>query len=215
MDRHGIFAAVGVLLPDRFIDGPGGIDLAGIFHQELENFIFDGGQADLISVHRHGLRPVVQNDAADGDGAAVLHGLGTQPVIPAQVAPDPGQDLHGHEGLGDVVIGPHIQAQDLVLGLGFGGEQQNGHIGKLPDPGGGGDAVHIGHHHIQQHQMDVPAFDDFQSLGSVLRLKKAIPLRGQVNFQCIDNFRLIVADQNVVHQNHLLCVHIIAHSFLR
>jgi hypothetical protein len=98
------------------------------------------------------------------------------------MTPYPGQHLHGNEGFGDIVIGTHIQAQDLILGFGLGGQKQNGSIGNLPDFCGGGNAVHLGHHDIQQNQMDVVFLNGFQRFFSGKGFVEPVALGGKIYF---------------------------------
>ena len=206
MYRHGPLAAQGRLLPDRLIEHLGGKHLAGIRHQQMQYGIFRGGQGHGFPLHRNGFRPVIQGDAADGDVAGGGLRAAAQMGIAPQLRTHPGQHLHGNEGLGNIIIRPHIQPQHLILGFGFGGKQNNRGVGKFPDPGGGGDAVHDRHHHIQQNQVDVVVLDNVQGLLASVSLEQAVPLRGQVNLQRIDDIRLIVADQNVIHSRSPLSV---------
>ena len=62
-----------------------------------------------------------------------------------------------------------------------------------------GDAVHAGHHHVQQRQMDVLAVDDLECLRAVSGLKHAIALSGEVDAQRGDDILFVVADKNVIH----------------
>ena len=47
--------------------------------------------------------------------------------------------------------------------------------------------------------MNVVVFGDLHRLGAGEGLKQIVPLGGQVYFQRVDDIRLIVANQNVVH----------------
>ena len=198
MDGHGALAAQGRLPPDGLIEGLGGVDLAGVGHEQVEDGVLRRGQAHALSLHGDGFGPVVHGDAADGQ-AVRLRLMAAETGVPPQLGPDPGQDLHGDKGLGDVVVGSYVEPQYLVLGFGLGGEQNNGHIGKFPDLRRGGHAVHNGHHHVQQYQMDALLLHGLHRLGPVLGLVKLIALRGQINFQSIDNVRLIVANEYLIH----------------
>ena len=164
----------------------------------MQNGILRRCQGNRLSLHGNGFGPVIQADAADGQGLWCFL-VTAQAGEPAQLGPDPGQHLHRHKGLGDVVVGPHVEAQHLVLGFGFGREQDDGHIGKLPDLCRSGNAVHHRHHHIQQHQMDVLFPNHIHGLPAVEGLKELIPLRGQVDLQRVYNVRLVVANQNPIH----------------
>ncbi len=181
MDGHGTLAAQGLLPPDGFVEGLGGEHLAGVGHEQMQNCVFRGGQGDVFPIHGHGLGPVVQRDAADDDVSGAVRRVAAQACVPAQHGPDPGQNLHGDEGLGDVVVGAHVQAQDLVLSLGLGGEQDDGGVGKLPDFGGGGEAVHDGHHDVQQNQVDVVFLHHIQSLLAGEGLEEIVALGGEVD----------------------------------
>jgi hypothetical protein len=92
-----------------------------------------------------------------------------------------------------------IQAQHLVLSLGLGGEQDDGGIGDVPDPGGGGDAVHDGHHDVQQNQVDIIVLHHFQGFLAGKGFKQIVALGGKVDLQGVDDIRLVITDQNVVH----------------
>ena len=126
-------------------------------------------------------------------------GHAAQLGVPAQLAFYPGQQFHRIKGFGHVVIRPHVQAQHLVAVLAFGGEQDNRHVAGLAQPGSGGNAVHGGHHHIQQNQMQRFPGGNLQRLCPVFRFKQGIALAGQVNFQRGTDVRVIVTDQNIIH----------------
>ena len=55
------------------------------------------------------------------------------------------------------------------------------------------------HHHVQQNQVNVVVFRDLHRLRAGERLKQIVPLGGQVYFQRVDDVRLVVANQNIVH----------------
>ena len=199
VDGNGTFAAQSRLLPDGFIEGLGGKHLAGILHQQMQNGIFRGSQGYGLTLHQYGLGTVIQGDSADGQFVLGCQRPGTQLGIAAQLAADSRQHLHGNKGLGDVIIGTYVQAQHLILCLRLGSQKNNGGIGQLPDLGGGGNAVHDRHHNIQQNQVDIMLFYDFQGFRTGESFKKLVPLRCQIDFQRIHNIRLVITDQNVVH----------------
>ena len=199
MHCHGALAAQRRLLPDGFIEHLGGEHLSGVCHQKVQNGVLRGREGHRFPLHGDGFGAVVQDDAANGDAAAALLRAAAQLGIPAQLGTHPRQYLHRHKGLGDIVVRPHVQPQHLVLRLGLGGKQNDGRVGKFPDFGGRRDTVHHGHHHVQQNQVDVIVFRNFHRLGAGEGLKQIVPLGGQVYFQRVDDIRLIVANQNVVH----------------
>jgi len=74
----------------------------------------------------------------------------------AQHGLDPGLQLPGGKGFGNVVIGPRIQAGDFVLLVAPGREHDNGHIpGPVIAPQAAGqlEARHAGQHPVQQNHV--------------------------------------------------------------
>ncbi len=74
---------------------------------------------------------------------------------PAQVGPHPGQKLLNGKGLHQVVVGPGVQALDLVLNAVLGGEDEDGHVGGFADAPGHLNPVHDGEHQVQDDQVGV------------------------------------------------------------
>ena len=204
MYRHSAFAAESGFLPHGLIQSLGGINFAGMLHQELQNAVLRRSQSSGYTFYRHGFGPVIQGDAADGDFVRLFSGMAAQLGKPAQLGTNPGKYLHRHKGLGDVIIGAYVQTEDHVLGFGLGGEQNDGDVGNFPDFCGGGNAVHHRHHNVQQHQMDLLIPNQFQGLGAVGGLVKTVPFRGQIDPQGTDDIRLVIANQNVVHGSYPL-----------
>lgn len=59
-------------------------------------------------------------------------------------------------GLGQVIVRAHFKTGHFIVQLGFGGEHEDGEVGGgeiLPQAAGHFVAVHVGHHHVQQHQV--------------------------------------------------------------
>ena len=198
VDRHRVLAAEGGVLPHLAVDLPGGEHLSRVLQQQLQNVVLCGGQGHRVPVQSDGLLPVVHLDAPQGQH---LRPAGAAPKleIPPQLAADPGRHLHRVEGLGDVVVRPHVQPQDLIRVLALGGQQDHRHIAHLPELRKGGDAVHLRHHDVQQHQVDVLPVQDVQGLLAGVGLQKTIVRICQIDLQGVDDVPLVVADQNVVH----------------
>ena len=123
--------------------------------------------------------------------------------IPPQLGPDPGQQLHGVEGLGHIVVGPHVQSQHLVRILGLGRQQDHRQVVALPQAGHGGDAVHPRHHHVQQDQVHLLPVQQPQGLIAVIGRQHPVALGGQIDVQGRHDVLFIVADQDGVHGDRL------------
>jgi len=83
---------------------------------------------------------------------------------------DPGDHLHHTEGLGQIVVGPGIQGQDLVIfrTLGSCHDHGNGSGGRgSPESFQDRNAVHTGQHHIQQDQSGLVPGQGFKQAGAV------------------------------------------------
>ena len=118
-----------------------------------------------------------------------------------QVGVDPGDDLFRLERLGDVVHRAQLQALDLVLGVGEGGEVDDGDVAQ----GGVGlqaaadlKAVHVRHHDVQEDQGGPGLLGDGQGAGAVFGHQQLIAPAVQGLMQ-----HLQVGDV-VVHQQYLL-----------
>ena len=111
----------------------------------------------------------------------------------------PGQDLLHLKGLGDVVVGTHLEAGDLVDGLALGGEHDDGHLGRLTDGAADAPAVETGEHQVQQHQIRLGGAEELQTLVAVGGGDDPIALFLQIEPQELRNVGI------VLHDEHGLC----------
>ena len=135
----------------------------------------------------------------------VLLRAAPQGGVPPELRLDPGQDLDGVEGLGDIVVRPDVETQHLVGVLALGGEQDDGDICALPQLGGGPDAVQARHHHVHEDQVDVVLLHQLQGLQTVVGVVGLVALAGEVDVQGGDDIPVVVADENVIQRAHSLC----------
>ena len=165
MDVHRPDVAAVLVGPDGVQQRLPGVDPAGVAHQEFHHIKLLGGEHDqlLSLVGVPGIQ--VQGDVACRQAVAGL--LFLRGACPAQERPDPGLQLQDIEGLGQVVIGAVVEADELVHVLHLGGEEDDGHIGKLPDLAAGGEPVHNGHHHVQNDQVRLLFLGHLHSLLAV------------------------------------------------
>ena len=72
----------------------------------------------------------------------------------AQDCPDPGDHLFEAERLGDVVVTPHGQAGDLVVGAVAGGQEDDRQLATLvAQPASHRETVHVRQHHVEYQQV--------------------------------------------------------------
>ena len=75
--------------------------------------------------------------------------------VSPQLAFDPRHDLHGVEGLRDIIVRADVEAEDLIRVLAFRREQNDGDVARSAQPRQCFDPVHTGHHDVQQHELNV------------------------------------------------------------
>ena len=120
--------------------------------------------------------------------------------IAPQLGAHPGQHLHRIEGLGDIVICAHVQAQHLVSVLALGRQQYDGDVAGLPQLGHGGKSVHHGHHDVHEDEVHVLPGSHGQGLPAVVGGENAVALGLEIDLQRGDNILFIINDQNRVHR---------------
>ena len=118
---------------------------------------------------------------------------------------DPGQHLLHLEGLGDVIVRPHLKAGYLVLQLALGGEHDDGGLAGLPDLLADCPAVHAGQHDVQHHQIRLELVEFLQPRQSVPGDLALHLLLFQIDAQQVGNILVIFHDQYFSgHVQHLL-----------
>ena len=120
--------------------------------------------------------------------------------VPAQVGANTSNNLQRVEGFGDVVVRTHVQPQNLVGVLALGGEADDGHIAQLAQLGGGGDAVHTGHHDVHEHQVELVLLEQVNGLLAGVSTGDAVAFAGEVYFQSGYDVVIIVANENLIHE---------------
>ena len=191
--RYGIFVPDGRFLPDLFVNLPDGEHLPGMLHEQPEHAVFDGRQGNRFSVHQNGFGPVVQLDSAVGQYIRRLVHT-AEGGVPPQMGTHPGYQLHGIEGLGDVIVRSDVQPQNLVAGFAFGCEKQHRNVGVLPDFHRGGDSVHYRHHNVHQYQMHLFPGKDVQCFRPCVCRENSVSLRREIDFNGGNNIFFVVAD---------------------
>ena len=91
---------------------------AGILHQHLQNLKFLAAEGlDLLAIAKL-IGGAVQGNLPH---RKQIRQVG---ILPAQHGPYPGQQFHGGKRLGQIVVGPRVQALHPLGNLGAGGEEQ-------------------------------------------------------------------------------------------
>src|SRR5215203_2843213 len=99
-----------------------------------------------------------------------------QEALPAPAVPpeppedglDPGEQLLGVEGLGDVVVGPELEPDHLVYGLALGREQHHGNVTVLPHLLQYLEPAHPRQHDVENHEIQLLPTENPERLDPVL-----------------------------------------------
>src|SRR5699024_6489224 len=111
-------------------------------------------------------------------------------------------NLNGIEGLCDVVVSADIQPKDFVTVLTFCCQQNDGYVVLFSQFRCGGNVVHLWHHHVHEHQMDVVVGKHVQSFFSRKCREDFIIFRRKVNGQCGHNVLFVVTNQDIIHGSY-------------
>ena len=117
-----------------------------------------------------------------------------------QMGLHPLEEFGGLERLGDIVNCPQLEPLDQVIGLYLGGEKNDRNLpslGMFLEPPAGFEAVHFGHHDIEQDQVWYHLGDLLERLHAVLGDVELVPLLAQDGAQHLDILQGIVDDQDV------------------
>ena len=187
--HRAVVAGVGIA-PHKIHQRLPAVDPPGVFHQQLQQVVFLGGQVDGPAVP---------------DGHPLL-GVQTQiphrqqrpgRVGPARAAleqrPDAGLQLKNVEGLGHIVVCPAGEAHQLVGILAAGRQHDDGHIGKLPDLHARLRAGQHRHHQIENDQVEVVLLRQFHG---------GVPIIGGGDFISL----VLQIERDSLHQQ-LLVIH--------
>ena len=86
-------------------------------------------------------------------------------VVPPQQGPDPGNELRGRKRLAEIVVSSGRQSRHLFRVSGHGGKKEDGRIAAFTDAAADLEAVHAGHHNVQDDKVH-RAVNFFQSLAA-------------------------------------------------
>ena len=131
-----------------------------------------------------------------GEGQRLLGGvLGRHDA--AQQRAQPGEQLLEGEGLGEVVVGPGVEALDPVADGVAGGEHEDGYV----VPGGPQrarrlDPVESRHHHVHHDHVRVAGPEDGERLGAVGGQRDVVPVELQRAAQRVAHGAVVVDDEH-------------------
>jgi hypothetical protein len=180
-------------VPDLAHDLLAGDDLPRVPQQDPQQVEFLGGEVELGVAVPGATRLGVHPDAADRGGRR----LGG--AAPEQ-GPDPGEELGQPEGLGDVVIGARVEADDGVHLVGAGGEDQHGNgVPFGPDPPAHLEPVELGQADVQQDEVGPVRQRAVEGGRPVLRDLHLVALPAQRAGQRLGDGGVVLGEQHSGH----------------
>src|SRR4051794_29155885 len=152
---HDIRVRLGVVGPHRRQDLRLGEDAAGVEQEVPQQVELSGRQVDRLAGPEHLVVLGVELEVAEPEDAVAVTEAGA-----AEDRPDAGDDLAQAERLGQVVVGPGGEAEDLVLGGVAGRQEQHGHGHPLAaQPAGELEAVDVGQHDVEHDEIGAEPLD--------------------------------------------------------
>src|SRR5262245_22054940 len=116
--------------------------------------------------------------------------------------------LSGAEGLGDVVVGAHLEAHLLIHVAPLRGEQDHRDVARLLvalERLAGLVAVELRHHDVEHDQVGLLGLRLLDGLLAVERRDDRVPLHSKTEVEDVDDVDLVIHDQNLPlrHPSHL------------
>ena len=133
-----------------------------------------------------------------------LRGLefGAMGLVTGQSHADGGQQILLGDGFGQVIISTPVHALSNVHLVAFGGEKDEGEGccgGRCPEGAQDSMAIHVGHHHITNHQIGCMGLDGFETETSVFGDDGFESLHLKDERQVAAHLGMILDDDNLVH----------------
>jgi len=163
--------------------------------QELE---LGRGQADLPPLLGHPALGGVELDPAVGQDLPAGRLAAPAPAA-AEDGPDPGAELAQAEGLGQVVVGPDLEAEELVrLGVPR-GQHDDGDLAPRPDPARRLDPVEPRQVEVEDEEVEALPRGELDRLGAGEGLGHLVAEGGEVIAQDLVQLALVLDHEDPFH----------------
>ena len=165
--------------------------------QAVEQLQLLGGSLHHLALHPQLVAVHIQPQVVELNDALGALGSSRGGLAAAQHRFDAGHHFLGVKGLDHVVVGTQLQAQHFIKGLALGGEHHHRGVACLADAAAHFQAVHAGHHHVQQHHVGFDLIELFQAFLAVVGHRDLIALLGQVQPQQFADVGIVVHDEDL------------------
>jgi hypothetical protein len=196
---------VGADIPDLLQDLPLGDHAPRVLHEELQEHRLQ--QRELVDVLAGPDLEGLEVDLGFSDLRLLdVAGVATVPARPVAAAQQPlhPREQHGQvEGLGQVVVGPRLQAVHDVGGQALGRQHQDRHeVAGLPCAIGDGEAVDARQHDVEDHEVIArrPAGGEMgEGLGAVAHHVHLVAFELEVELHALGEVLLVFDDEQPSH----------------
>jgi hypothetical protein len=148
--------------------------------------------------------PLLQVFVPLGELGGLLLGLVVE-RLDAQHRLDPGHQGRLVDGLGQILVGARLEPGHDVLRVGFGGHQDDrdeGEVAVALEVLADLDAVHLGHHDVEQDQVRLPFAGERQAFLAVAGRVDLVAVDRKPGFEDVAVGRVVVDDENVRRISH-------------
>ena len=168
--------------------------------ESLEHGELARGERHLRAVAAQGARAEVELEVAEGDGGVLARGctgrVGGRAA--AQHRVNARQQLARIEGLGQIVVGPHLQPHDAVHVLALGGEQDDrGLVLLAPQAAQDGQAILARHHKVEDQEVVALAHPQTVQGGAAIGHEHRKAVLAEVAAQQVAQAGVVVDNQDL------------------
>ena len=175
--------------------------------QRLQQREFARGQGHVLGAVAVGapvafqpalIQPQRERAKIDAPARLARPGVRTQQALAAHHGLDAGQQLARVEGLGQVVVGAHLQAHDAVHGVSARGEHQDGDgLALRAQAAADGQAILARHHHVEHQHVKALALQQHIDRARTIDRAHAVALVAQVALQQRTQVGFVIGDQDL------------------
>src|ERR1044072_6206713 len=121
---------------------------------------------------------------------------------PAQHGLDSGEELAGGGGLGDIIVGAYLGADDPIHLLGLGGQQDDRDFARRADESGQGQPVLARHHDVEKDEVDRISREELARGRRIFRLGAPHPVAREILGERLSDLALVVDEQDMRFLGH-------------
>ena len=202
MDVYRAFETLEIVAEDpvqKFHPGEGPPRFPG---QHLQQPELGGSEIHDLASHPDLVATAVYHQVGKAHLRRTMRGLFADP---AQHCPHPGYQFAGAEGLGDVVIGAQIQADESIRFGGLGREHDDRHLGLGLQDTADVEPIHLGQQQVQHDQVRPSLAGQLQGFQAVVSDEHPVAVPLQIEPDQVHDLPVVVNHQDLALGHPLVC----------